>query len=141
MATYDDFVVGFKGSFTKTVSAEDNDAFAQLSGDFNPVHFDDDVARSLGFSAAISNGFVTESRIAGALVETFGSNDTIVVAMEKNTRFLKPVLMGDEVTAHVEVIGRIEAMRALKIKASCFNQHGEQVVATNMVILIKSREA
>lgn len=137
--TYENFIVGYKGEFRKPVTAEDNVAFADISGDYNPVHFDDAVARELGFPAAISNGFVTESRIAGALVHTFGSDDTIVVALEKNTKFLKPVVMGDDITARVEVVGRIDAMQALKIKAGCFNQKGEQVVATNMTILIKPR--
>lgn len=136
--SYDDFVVGYKGTYTKAVTAEDNKAFAELSGDFNPIHFDDVVARKLGFPAAVSNGFVTESRVAAALVHTFNSERTIVVALEKNTRFLKPVLMGDEITARVEVVGRIEAKRALKIKAGCFNAKGEPVSATQMTILILS---
>ncbi len=136
---YNDFTIGYRGAFTKPVTAEDNRAFAELSGDFNPVHFDDAAARELGFPAAISNGFVTESRVAGALVHTFGSDDTIVVAMEKNTRFLKPVLMGEEITARVEVVGRIEAKQALKIKAGCFNAKGEQVSATHMTILVLPR--
>lgn len=139
-ATYDDFVVGYKGEFTKAVTAEDNAAFAELSGDFNPVHFDDAVARELGFPAAISNGFVTESRVAGALVHTFGSDSNVVVAMEKNTRFLKPVVMGERITARVEVVGRIEAMRALRIKAGCYDGSGQQVSATHMTVLILPRK-
>lgn len=135
---YDDFRVGYSGSFTKVVSEEDNIHFANLSGDFNPVHFDDEIARELGFTARVSNGFVQESRIAAALVETFGSPDTLVVALEKNTRFLRPVYMGDEITAKVEVVGRVEAMRALKIRARCHNQKGEQVVDTRMTIKIMS---
>ena len=136
--TYDDFIVGYKGSFTKEVTVHDNEMFGELSGDMNPIHFDDDVGRNLGFKARVSNGFVQESRIAAALVETFGSNDTIVVALEKNTRFLKPVYMGDKITATVEVVARIPALSALKIKAGCVNGEGEPVVKTNMTIKIVS---
>ena len=136
--TYDDFKVGYKGSFTKSVTERDNDMFGELSGDMNPIHFDDAVGRKLGFKGRVSNGFVQESRIAAALIETFGSDDTIVVALEKNTRFLKPVYMDDEITATVEVVGRVPALRALKIKAGCVNGDGEQVVATNMTIIIVS---
>lgn len=136
---YEDFVVGYRGEFTKAVTAEDNSAFAELSGDFNPVHFDDAAARELGFPGAISNGFVTESRIAGALVNTFGSDKNIVVALEKNTRFLKPVPIGERITARVEVVGRVEGRRALKIRAGCFNARGEQVSATHMTILLLAR--
>lgn len=134
--TYDDFVIGYTGSFTKPVTERDNALFGELSGDYNPVHFDDGVARGLGYEGRISNGFVQESRIAAALVETFGSPHTLVVALEKNTRFVRPVYMGDAVTATVEVIGRVEAMHALKIKAQCVNQHGDVVVLTRMTIKI-----
>jgi acyl dehydratase len=138
VTSYDDFQIGYKGSYTKTVTEEDNLLFARLSGDNNPIHFRDDVGRAAGFSARISNGFVQESRIAAALVETFGSHENHVVALEKNTKFLKPVHFGDEITATVEVVGRIEAMRALRIKADCVNHHGEQVVSTAMTIMIYS---
>ena len=133
---YDDFVVGYTGSFTRPVTEHDNTLFAELSGDYNPVHFDDDLARCLGYEGRISNGFVQESRIAAALVETFGSPRTLVVALEKNTRFVRPVYMGDVISATVEVIGRVEAMRALKIKAQCVNQNGDVVVSTRMTIKI-----
>ena len=136
--TYDDFKVGYKGSFTKPVTGRDNDMFGDLSGDMNPIHFDDKAARALGFEGRVSNGFVQESRIAAALIETFGSDNTVVVALEKNTRFLKPVYMDDEITATVEVVGRIPALRALKIKAGCVNGDGVPVVATNMTIKIVS---
>jgi 3-hydroxybutyryl-CoA dehydratase len=135
---FEDFTVGYKGSFTKKVTVEDNELFAQLSGDYNPIHFEDTVARQLGFEGRVSNGFVQESRIAAALVETFGSDGTIVVALEKNTRFLKPVYMGDVITATVEVIGQVPALKALKIKAECLNQNRERVVATAMTIQIAS---
>ena len=132
--TYDDFPVGYKGRFWKPVTEHDNVLFAELSGDYNPIHFRDDVAQAGGFERKISNGFVTESRIASALVETFGTDGTVVLAIEKNTRFLRPVYMDDEITATVEVVARIKSMSALRIQAECFNQRGEQVVATKMVI-------
>lgn len=132
--TYDDFIVGFKGEFRKPVTERDNLLFEEVSGDRNPIHFRDEVARKAGFERKISNGFVTESRIAAALVETFGSDGLVVMAMEKNTRFLKPVYMDDEITATVEVIARVKSMGILKIKAACFNQHQEQVISTTMVV-------
>jgi 3-hydroxybutyryl-CoA dehydratase len=132
--TYDDFTVGFSGTFHKRVTEQDNVIFADISGDDNPIHFRDDVAKKAGFERKISNGFVTESRIAAALVETFGSDNMVVLALEKNTRFLKPVYMDDEITATVEVIGRIQSMMALKIRAACFNQDREQVISTTMII-------
>ena len=133
---YTNIPVGFMGTFTKTVTDRDNRLFADISGDHNPIHFDDSVARRAGYPGRISNGFVTESRIAGALVETFGSEDVLVVALQKNTKFLRPVFMGDRITATVEVVARLESKQALKIHARCHNQRNEQVVDTWMLIKI-----
>lgn len=134
--TYNDFVVGYKGSFTRKVTQRDNDLFAELSGDHNPLHFSDEVAKGVGFKGKVCNGFVTESRLAAALVETFTSPNTIVLELEKNTRFRKSVYMDDEITATVEVVGRVESMRALKIKAQCVNQNQETVIDCSMVVQI-----
>ncbi len=136
---FSDFIVGYKGSYTKKVTERDNDLFADLSGDYNPIHFQDELARSYGFAGRISNGFVSESRIAAALVKIFGSEDTLVLAIEKNTKFIKPVYMNDDITATVEVVKRIEALQILNIKARCFNQRREQVIETSMVIKILSK--
>jgi 3-hydroxybutyryl-CoA dehydratase len=132
--TYDDYPVGYRGEFRKPVTERDNLLFEEVSGDDNLIHFRDDIAQRVGFPRRISNGFVTESRIAAALVTTFGSDGMLVVALEKNTRFLRPVYMDDDITATVEVVARIPAMSILRIKAACYNQHGEQVVATMMKI-------
>jgi 3-hydroxybutyryl-CoA dehydratase len=136
---FSDFIVGYKGSYTKKVTERDNNFFADLSGDYNPIHFQDELARSYGFASRISNGFVSESRIAAALVEIFGSDNTLVLAIEKNTKFIKPVYMNDDITATVEVVKRIEALQVLYIKARCFNQRREEVIEASMVIKILSK--
>jgi 3-hydroxybutyryl-CoA dehydratase len=135
---FDDFIIGYKGAFKKRVTEQDNLDFADISGDYNKLHFDDHIANKCGFAGRISNGFVTESRIAAALVETFGTENSFVLALEKNTKFLKPVYMDDDITATVEVVGRDETRNLLKIQASCFNQKNEMVVKTNMMIKILS---
>jgi hypothetical protein len=47
--------------------------------------------------------------------------------------------MNDDITATVEVVKRIEALKILNIKARCFNQRREQVIETSMVIKILSK--
>jgi 3-hydroxybutyryl-CoA dehydratase len=140
MTYYDNFIIGFKGSYIKNVTEKDNILFADISGDHNPVHFQDDVAEDAGFEGKISNGFVTESRIAAALVETFGSESTLVVALEKRIRFLKPVYMDDEITATVEVVERLEPLQMLRIKAECHNGKKQRVIAAQFLIKIVDRQ-
>lgn len=139
--TYKDYVIGYKDSFIKKVTQRDNDLFAELSGDHNPLHFNDGVAKSVGFKERISNGFVIESRMA-ALVLTFGFENSVVLELKKNTTFRKPVYFGDDITATVEVVGWLDSMQASKIKAQCVNQNNETVIETSMLvqILLKKEE-
>ena len=51
---------------------------------------------------------------------------------------MKPVYIGDEITATVEVVGRVEALRFLRIDAACINGDNLRVVATRMLIKIVS---
>ena len=103
------------------------------------MHFNNELAQNAGYAARISNGFVTESRLADALVKAFTSDSCLVVELEKNTRFIKPVYMDEEITTKIEVIERLEAFRALRIQAQCFNQKSEKVISAFFVIQILSR--
>lgn len=137
---FEDYIIGYKGSYTRKITQRDNDLFAELSGDYNPLHSQDDVAKEVGFKKRVSNGLVTESRLAAALVQTFGLGDCIVLELEKNTLFRRPVYIGDNITATVKVIERMNSMRILKIKAECFNQNDEKVIETSMLIQVLSRK-
>ena len=136
---YEDFVVGYGATYKRKVTQRDNELFAEFSGDDNPLHFNDELAKKVGYKARISNGFVTESRLAAALVKAFTSDNCIVVELEKKTRFCKPVYMDEEITAKVKVIERLEAFQALKIEAQCLNQKGEKVMTAFFVVQILQR--
>jgi len=136
---YEDFVVGYGATYKRNVTQRDNELFADFSGDDNPLHFNDELAQKVGYEERISNGFVTESRLAAALVKAFTSDNCIVVELEKKTRFCKPVYMDEEITAKVKVIERLEAFQALKIEAQCLNQKGEKVMTAFFVVQILPR--
>ena len=136
---YEDFVIGYGATYKRNVTQRDNELFADFSGDDNPLHFNDELAQKVGYEERISNGFVTESRLAAALVKAFTSKNCIVVELEKKTKFCKPVYMGEEITAKVKVIERLEAFQALKIEAQCLNQKGEKVMTAFFVVQILPR--
>ena len=134
--TYDDFDVGYRGSYSQAVTAEDNALFAKISGDYNPIHFRSDVSAETAYKAPISNGFIAESRIAAALVNAFGSDETLVIGVRKSVRYLKPVYIGEVITAEVEVVERLPLGRLLRVKARCVNAEGEVVVKATFLVQI-----
>ena len=51
--TYKDFIIGYKGTFKKKVTERDNLLFADISGDYNKLHFDGDIAKKCGLIGKI----------------------------------------------------------------------------------------
>lgn len=88
-------------SISKTITEKDVHSFAELSGDFNPVHVDKAEAEKSIFKKQIAHGMLVGSLISSVIGMKLPGPGTIY--MEQNFSFLKPVYLGDTVTAFVEV--------------------------------------
>src|SRR5437016_1303819 len=83
------------------ISATEVDEFADLSGDFNPLHMDDSYARQFGFRGRVVHGMLVNSflsRVLGMLLPGPGT-----LWLSQNTRFVQPVYIGDEIEIEVKV--------------------------------------
>jgi acyl dehydratase len=90
---------------SRTVTAVDIKAYADAGGDQNPLHQDDEFARSVGFDGIIAHGMFTMGHMAAAIAEWAGDGVTI----ERLTaQFRAPVPMGERIVAG----GRIKAVDA-----------------------------
>lgn len=117
------FAVGDSGSFSKTISETDVYQFAEISGDFNPVHVDRSYAEKSVFAGQIVHGALLNSLISTVLGMYMPGPGTIYLSQE--SRFVKPVYIGDTVT----VIVAIESMDSHAVlKTEIFNQKKECVL-------------
>jgi acyl dehydratase len=80
----------------RTVTAEDVAAYAEASGDRNPLHRDDDVARAAGFPGVIAHGMFTMGHMAACVVAWAGDPAAIV---RLSAQFRAPVFLGEEIVA------------------------------------------
>jgi 3-hydroxybutyryl-CoA dehydratase len=134
--TYNDFQVGYRGTFTKKITEEANKQFADVVEDYNPVHFDKErMAKSI-FGQRATNGFLTESTIGTALVHMFTSDQTIIIALKKSIKLMAPVFMGDTVTATVTVKERFPEKRRLLCECKVRKEDGTVVVDAEFLIKI-----
>jgi len=124
--------VGDKGSFTKTITERDVFAFADASGDFNPLHVDEEYARRSIFGGRIAHGILTAGIISTVLGGEIPGLGTIFV--ELHVRFMKPVYLGDTVTATATVIETINPKR-VRLMVACANQKDEDVAIGNAVVV------
>ena len=83
-------------SRSRTVTREDVRAYADASGDQNPLHQNDDVARSVGFPGIIAHGMFTMGHLAACVAEWAGGAENIV---RLSAQFRAPVFMGEEIVA------------------------------------------
>lgn len=100
---------------------------SELMAGNNPIHFDDEFARSAGLPAAIATGMISCGYLSQLLTETFGVH--WVQGGRASFAFVKPVYAGDELTCHAVVRECADdgtAMR-LSLELWCENQHGEKV--------------
>jgi 3-hydroxybutyryl-CoA dehydratase len=89
-----------------TVSEQDVIDFARVSGDHNPLHMDEDYARTTQFKGRIAHGALSASYISAILGNDLPGPGSVF--MELNLKFVRPVRIGDTVTSTAEVIEMIE---------------------------------
>lgn len=131
-----DFELGEKASLSKTITEADVMALAELIGDFNPLHVDEEFARKSRFGRRIAHGVFTSGLISAVLGNTLPGPGSIYLSQQ--IEFLAPVYLGDTITATVEVINWRPDKRIITFKTDCHNQDNKQV-ATGQAVLIAPR--
>ena len=126
MKRIDDFEVGQRASFTKTFTDEDVRRFVEITGDRNPLHVDDDFAARSQFGRRVLHGMLSASILSTMVGMLLPGTGAIYRAL--TIRFLRPVYVGDTLTAHFVVRSIDRARHRLEIEAWIENQSGERVI-------------
>ena len=127
MRTIDTIQLGDSASFTKSITETDIIMYAGISGDFNPAHIDAESAKSSMFGQRIAHGMLSAGFISTVLGTQLPGPGTIY--MGQDLKFLKPVYIGDTVTATATVVERVEEKNRLKLETVVTNQRGETVIS------------
>lgn len=133
---YDDFKIGYQGTFTRTITEELNKKFGELIQDFNPVHFDEERMKKTFIGRRATNGLLTVSTIAVALVNMFTTDESLPLAIEKKIRFIAPVFVGDTITATVTVKERYPEKQRLLCDCVVRKHDGTEVIREDFLIKI-----
>lgn len=108
---------GMSESLTRTVTERDIQLFGEVSGDMNPVHFDEQYARSTMFKGRIAHGMLSASYISTVLGMQIPGPGTIF--MSATTRFKAPVRIGDTVVTTCTVREVNAEKRRVIFDATC----------------------
>ncbi|MDR1242002.1 MAG: MaoC family dehydratase [Deltaproteobacteria bacterium] len=124
--TYDKLKVGDKDSVSKLITDEVVRLFAQVSEDFNPLHLDEEFAKTTPFGRRIAHGMISAGLISAVLGAHLPGMGTVY--MTQSLKFRRPVFLGDTLTAWAEVQEKIDAKKRIVLKTWVENQKGEAVV-------------
>ena len=128
--------IGDTAEITRTIAESDIEAFADVTGDRNPVHLDDEFAKNTRFGRRIAHGMLTASLISSVLANQLPGEGSVYLG--QTLQFVMPVFPGDEVTARVTVIEVRENRPIVKLETLCVNQRGETVIRGEATVLVSA---
>ena len=126
--------IGDKFSTSKQITDQVVRAFAELSGDYNPIHLDEEFAKTTRFGRRIAHGMISGALISAVL--GYELKDRKIVYLSQTLRFTAPVYIDDTVTATATIKDIRADKPVVTIETTCTNQNGETVVTGEGKIMI-----
>ena len=133
MPTIDRIQTGDSASFTKTITETDITLYAAVSCDTNPAHLNDIYAKNSSFGGRIAHGMLSAGLISCVLGTKLPGPGTIYLSQD--LKFVKPVYIGDTLTATVTVTERFPEKNRLKLDTAVTNQNGKTVISGSAVVM------
>src|SRR5688572_19022806 len=129
-----DIKIGDKWSRTREVTEELVQAFADLSGDFNPIHLDEEFAKNTRFGQRIAHGMLSGAFISAVLGNEF--RERKIVYLSQTMRFTAPTFIGDVITTAATVKAIREDKGIVTLETVCRKQSGEATLIGESVVMI-----
>ncbi|XP_033110905.1 hydroxyacyl-thioester dehydratase type 2, mitochondrial-like [Anneissia japonica] len=129
------FQVGDTAELSKVFSAEDVRTFSELSLDYNPLHLDEEYAKTSRFGRCVVHGVLMNGLISGVLGTKLPGNGSIFISQSIN--FPAPLFVGEPVTAKVEIL-KIDRSR-VTCSTVCIATERDKVVMDGTVELFVPR--
>lgn len=135
---FDDLTVGQTAEMSRVVGAADIEAFAEVSGDLNPVHLDEAYAKTTTFGERIAHGMLSAAYISALLGTRLPGPG--VIYLSQSLRFRRPVKIGDVVVARVTVKTLNDARAHVTLDTTC-EVAGKTVVEGEALVIAPRRPA
>jgi len=133
--SFDEIKVGLIHNFEVIIDEEIIKKFANISGDFNPLHMDEQYAKETKFGKRVVHGMLLASffsRLVGMYLP--GKN---ALYFSQNLNFVEPCFIGDKVTVQGEIVDKSEATKIIKLKTSIKNKEGKSLVEGTSQVMIR----
>ena len=129
-----DIKIGDKFSNDRLVTDELIRQFAEVSGDFNPIHLDEEFASRTQFGRRIAHGMLSGAFVSAVL--GYELSERKIVYLGQTLRFKAPVFIGDTVTTTATVKSIRTDKSIITLDTVCTNQNGQTLVTGEAVVMI-----
>ncbi len=129
-----DIKIGDRFATTREITDELIRGFAEVSGDFNPIHLDEDFAATTRFGRRIAHGALSGALISAVLGHEF--RERKIVYLSQTMKFIAPTFIGDTITATGTVKSIRESKGIVILDTVCTNQYGEVTVQGEAAVMI-----
>ncbi len=129
-----DIKIGDKFSKTRVVTDELIRAFAEVSGDYNPIHLDEEFAANTRFGKRIAHGMLSGAFISAVLGYEFEARK--IVYLSQTMRFVAPVFIDDTITTTGTVTNIRQDKGIITLETVCTNQNGEVTLKGEAAVMI-----
>src|SRR3982750_3107299 len=131
-----DLKIGDSFSTTRLVTDELIRRFAEVSGDHNPIHLDEEFAKTTRFGRRIAHGMLSGAFISAVLGYEF--KERKIVYLSQKMRFTAPAFIGDVITTTATVIAIREDKGIVTLETNCTKADGELTLKGEAVVMILS---
>ncbi len=136
--TYDELELGQSARLVRTLALSDIQAFAAVSGDYNPTHVDAEYAVQTLFHGVVAHGMWGATLISSLLGTEFPGAGTIYV--DQTLHFAKPVRVGDTLTVIVTVTAKDDATKRVTLDCKVANQTAATVLSGTAVVIAPAQK-
>lgn len=127
MAQTLDLEVGRTATRSTQVTPEHVRAYAEITGDRNPLHFDEAFAAKTSFGRLVAHGGITTGILHALVAEDMPGPGTVFLS--QSWKFTAPVFIGDTITATAEVVSVHERKPVCELRVRVERDDGETVLA------------
>ncbi|MBK6724005.1 MAG: MaoC family dehydratase [Acidobacteria bacterium] len=129
-----DLKIGDSFSTTREITDDVIRKFANVSGDFNPIHLDEEFAAKTRFGKRIAHGMLSGAFISAVLGNEFREISTIYLS--QTMKFTAPVFLGDTVTTTATITNVRDDKPIITVETVCTNQNGETTLKGEAVVMV-----
>ena len=131
--------VGATAKRARITSSQDIERFSDITGDFNPLHYDQATAEASVFGRIIVQGGVTSGILNAVVAEDLPGPGTVF--LQVSWRFVKAVGVGEQITGEVEVVSVRDDKPICQLKTRVTNEAGEECLMGEATVYVAALKA